>query len=155
MNETQVEIVSVMDGSWSLVVTASDGGVTGRVYTTQSQLGTDDTGADAIVIVEDDIVSFTGCKSNQIVSNVDVRFDEDSANGIRFHPLIYNEEDGVLYPICAQGRLASFCPLPAFLFFIRSFSSTAFVSPTPAPSFISLLFFLFPWTPSLQRFLRK
>ena len=34
-NETQIETIKVMDGSWYLTITAKNGGVTGRVYTTK------------------------------------------------------------------------------------------------------------------------
>ncbi len=34
-NELQTETINVMDGSWFLKITARNGGVTGRVYTTK------------------------------------------------------------------------------------------------------------------------
>jgi hypothetical protein len=108
-NETQIETIKVMDGSWYLKITASNGGVTGRVYTTKRIVEQDDgESSGEIVGVENDIVRVDRCDYGTVSENVSIRSAESAAPALdqyAWMPQISfsSDPDRIWHPICAQG----------------------------------------------------
>jgi hypothetical protein len=104
-NETQIETIKVMDGSWYLKITASNGGVTGRVYTTKRTVE-----HGKIVVLENVIVRVDRCDLGSVSENVSIRRSAESAaapalDQYAWMPQISfsSNPDRIWHPICAQG----------------------------------------------------
>jgi hypothetical protein len=104
--ETQIETIKVMDGSWYLKITASNGGVTGRVYTTKRTVE-----HGKIVVLENVIVRVDRCDHGTVSENVSIRSAESPQNAApaldqyAWMPQIAfsSDPDRIWHPICAQG----------------------------------------------------
>ena len=118
-----------MDGTWSLVLKASNGGIYGRVYTSSEAIITttsetvDENGETVVVETEafgyeeSEIVVLEECVDLTVSPEADIQMDDSettiatydvsgtavSYEYVTFKPKIYSDDTGEYHPICAQG----------------------------------------------------